>query len=353
MITTQTLPSFPTQLSFKMRSYAQADSLVDDDTYLAFSNCILTNEDFNLISDAGIRGWYKDSHVDVSFELLEEKYHCEDLGVGLVNSFVAGIIYRISKEPTDQRDYSQWNGERDMLKDKKFLFFPINDGYDVTEYLGQPSGSHWSLLVIDMVNKIAYYIDGMMPGEYNLQAISGQMAMAFETVGVIEDLLDVELIFEVMDTYPDQYVNNKAEESGPCGPYICYMTELYIQALVEADGRPQAGSMLPDYLADSPLWDFNSTAIRANFQQILREKKFAKLLKEQATALEATKKVEAAEKAKLKEHATAPEAPMKVKAADKAKMAEETDLEAQHEAIKDHVRGEILRMLENMFLDDN
>lgn len=107
------------------------------------------------------------------------------------------------------------------------IFIPINDNRDVTKPEG---GSHWSLLLVSVVDGVAFHYDSLG---------SGNIYEADTTTKKLAKLLGQPLRFINMEDAPQQ------ENGSDCGVYVCLeMSHLLFKRLLMADAKEKVNMTL-------------------------------------------------------------------------------------------------------------
>lgn len=107
------------------------------------------------------------------------------------------------------------------------IFLPVNDCRDVNEAEG---GTHWSLLLVSMVDGIAFHYDSLPPGN---------QTEAFTLQGKLSLLLDRPLRFMQLTDSPEQ------ENGSDCGVFVCmFMRDLLLKRLLLANQSQQISMSL-------------------------------------------------------------------------------------------------------------
>ena len=100
------------------------------------------------------------------------------------------------------------------------IFLPVNDNRDVEVAEG---GSHWSLLLVSIIDGVAFHYDSLQP--------SNDME-AQRTAKKLEILLGKRLRFIHMNDAPQQ------ENGSDCGVFVCLLTKhLLLKRLLRADAN--------------------------------------------------------------------------------------------------------------------
>ncbi|OJD23594.1 hypothetical protein ACJ73_05046 [Blastomyces percursus] len=184
-----------------------------DDAYLS-----LTNEDvYTLKTD-----WLTDNVIAFWEEYLEREF--------LVNYQSANIVllrpsmsFMLLQTP-DPRTL------RDVLPDftkTSHIFLPINDCRNVNEAEG---GTHWSLLLVSVVDGVAFHYDSLPPGNCE---------EALQATQKLSNLLNKQLRFINLDDSPVQ------ENSSDCGVFVClHMRHLLLKRLLMANSSEKISMSL-------------------------------------------------------------------------------------------------------------
>lgn len=121
---------------------------------------------------------------------------------------------------------------RDALPDfthTTHIFLPINDNTDVAHAEG---GSHWSLLLVSIIDGVAFHYDSLYPSNAR---------EAQQTTKKLEMLLGKQLRFIPMDDAPQQ------ENGSDCGVFVCItMKHLLLKRLLRADASEKISMSMKD-----------------------------------------------------------------------------------------------------------
>lgn len=125
-----------------------------DDKIFQFFDVSIYGEDLvNLKDDE----WLSDNNISFVYEYLE-RYQLVNFDKRLIGDTIQlvrpSMVYLLAQTPEPQI----LKGVIPPLENGKFLFLPVNDNDDV-EAVG--AGSHWSLVVISMLDKVAMIYDSM------------------------------------------------------------------------------------------------------------------------------------------------------------------------------------------------
>ncbi len=100
------------------------------------------------------------------------------------------------------------------------IFLPINDCRNVEVAEG---GSHWSLLLVSVIDKVAFHYDSMNPMN------ESEAELASKKIG---QLLGTELRYQNLEDSPQQ------ENSSDCGVFVCIqMRHLLVKRLLQVHAR--------------------------------------------------------------------------------------------------------------------
>lgn len=120
------------------------------------------------------------------------------------------------------------------FKHTTHIFLPINDAHNPS--LAE-SGSHWSLLLVSVIDGVAFHYDSLTPANYNEANLATQK---------ISQLLNRPLRFVNLDDAPQQ------ENSSDCGVFVCIlMRHLLIKRLLSANAREKVSMSMGGKLVDA------------------------------------------------------------------------------------------------------
>ncbi|KAI1614104.1 sentrin-specific cysteine protease [Exophiala viscosa] len=183
-----------------------APKLAPEDAYLSYYDVRLTREDISVLKN----DWLTDNVIAFWEEYLEHEY--------LTNFKHSRIILL---RPTMSFMLMQTPDPRtikDALPDftnVSHIFLPINDNHSVTVAEG---GTHWSLLLVSVVDGVAFHYDSMPPGN--------QQEAHFVTQK-LSKLINKPLRFIQLQDSPLQ------DNSSDCGVFVCLnMRHLLLKRLL-------------------------------------------------------------------------------------------------------------------------
>lgn len=114
------------------------------------------------------------------------------------------------------------------------IFLPINDARDASVAEG---GSHWSLLLVSVIDGVAFHYDSLTPSNYQCAQTATNKMMR---------LLNRQLRFMNLDDSPQQ------ENSSDCGVYVCIqMRHLLLKRLLSANAREKVSMSMGGKLVDA------------------------------------------------------------------------------------------------------
>jgi sentrin-specific protease 8 len=114
------------------------------------------------------------------------------------------------------------------------VFLPINDARSVTVAEG---GSHWSLLLVSIIDGVAFHYDSLSPSNYN---------EAGHATAKFSQLLGCPLRFMNLEDTPQQ------ENSSDCGVYVCIqMRHLLLKRLLSANAKEKVSMSMGGKLVDA------------------------------------------------------------------------------------------------------
>ncbi|CAK7231364.1 hypothetical protein SCUCBS95973_007885 [Sporothrix curviconia] len=205
-----------TQLTYAQNSHR---------TYLSYHAVTLTNEDVRVLRN----GWLTDNNITFWEEYLERevlpKY--PQARICLLRASITLIL--MASESIDVA--------RKALPDFRtttHIFMPISDAKDLSR---SESGSHWSLLLVSVIDGVAFHYDSM--GTSNLREarnVTARMAV----------LLGRHLRFRHIDDTPQQ------DNGNDCGVFVCVLMRfLLVKRLLNAHAREKVSMSLGGKMIDA------------------------------------------------------------------------------------------------------
>lgn len=201
------------------------ESLAPEDVYLSYYDVRLTKEDVDTLKN----DWLTDNTIAFWEEYLEREELCKYplSNIVLLRPSMAFMLMQTPNPLTVKDalpDFSQTT----------HVFLPINDARSVTLAEG---GSHWSLLVVSIIDSIAFHYDSLTPSNYN------EARLATEKLSI---LLGKRVRFVNLDDSPQQ------ENSNDCGVYVCIqMRHLLVKKILTATSEESVSMGLRGKLVDA------------------------------------------------------------------------------------------------------
>ncbi|OKL61693.1 hypothetical protein UA08_02397 [Talaromyces atroroseus] len=129
-----------------------SDTLHPDDAYLSYYDIRLMREDIQTLKN----DWLTDNIISFWEEYLEHEYlsKFEHSNIILLRPSMSFMLLQ-TPDPRTLRDALP------NFSKTTHIFLPINDCRNVTEAEG---GTHWSLLLVSIVDRIAFHYDSLPPG---------------------------------------------------------------------------------------------------------------------------------------------------------------------------------------------
>lgn len=187
------------------------DMLSPEDAYLSYHDVRLTREDVQCIKD----DWLTDNVIAFWQEYLEHEKLRDypRANIVLLRPSMAFLLLN-TKDPLSLK-----SALPDFEK-TTHIFLPVNDcrSVDIAE-----GGSHWSLLLVSVIDGVAFHYDSLTPSN-----ISEAKLVAHR----ISQLLGKPLKFINLDDSPQQ------DNSSDCGVYVCLlMQHLLMSRLLRAHAQ--------------------------------------------------------------------------------------------------------------------
>ena len=197
----------------------------NDPILITYKSCSIKQSDIDCLSDYQ---YLNDLIISFYYEILNEKYIRNDI-VLLDPAVSMSIIF-----DQDLDDINNCIFQPLGMKDKKFIFVPINDNTKI-EY--KTSGSHWALNIIDVNSNTIYYLDSM----------SSNISNAKISVRKFQKLFGKK--FNFVYALEKTYQTNSSD----CGMFILGFTETILKYLKEKNFNSNALNNIKfdDILQDS------------------------------------------------------------------------------------------------------
>ena len=184
----------------------------NDPILITYKSCSIKKSDIDCLSDYQ---YLNDLIISFYYEILNEKYTSNDI-ILLDPAVSMSIIF-----DQDLHDINNCIFQPLEMKNKKFIFVPINDNTKI-EY--KINGSHWALNIIDVNNNTIYYLDSML----------GNISNAKVSVRKFEKLFGKK--FNFVYALENTYQTNSSD----CGMFILGFTETILKYLKEKNFNSNA-----------------------------------------------------------------------------------------------------------------
>lgn len=202
-----------------------APKLAPEDAYLSYYDVRLTREDISVLKN----DWLTDNVIAFWEEYLEREY--------LINFKHSHIVLL---RPTMSFMLMQTPDPRTIkdalpdFTDISHIFLPINDNHSVTVAEG---GTHWSLLLVSIVDGVAFHYDSMPPGnQYEAHHVTQKLSK----------LINKPLRFIHLQDSPQQ------DNSSDCGVFVCLnMRHLLLKRLLMVRTDSKVSMSLGDRTVDA------------------------------------------------------------------------------------------------------
>jgi sentrin-specific protease 8 len=190
--------------------------MAPEDVYLSYHDITLTKADYDSIRD----DWLTDQAIGFYQEFIERDKMWKFPTASIV-LLKPSISHMLKLNPDPARLLKGALPEFKKLG-TTHIFLPINDAQNLVQ---AEAGSHWSLLVVSLVDGVAFHYDSL--GSDNVQN-------AFQVTEKLSDYLGLRdnrrLSFTHMKDVPQQ------ENGKDCGVYVCmFMETLLMTRLMKVD----------------------------------------------------------------------------------------------------------------------
>ncbi|KAI9924066.1 hypothetical protein ASPWEDRAFT_170398 [Aspergillus wentii DTO 134E9] len=194
------------------------DTLNPDDAYLSYYDIRLTREDMQTLKN----DWLTDNIISFWEEYLEQEVLSQhsSSNIVLLRPSMSFMILQTPNPHTLREALPNFSRTT-------HVFLPINDCRNVTEAEG---GTHWSLLLISILDGIAFHYDSLPPGN---------VWEAREVTMKFGALLNRPIRFVHLNDSPVQ------ENGSDCGVFVCLsMRHLLVKRLLMTDGNQKVSMSL-------------------------------------------------------------------------------------------------------------
>ncbi|KAJ2900505.1 hypothetical protein MKZ38_002410 [Zalerion maritima] len=195
------------------------------DPYLSYYDTLLTNDDMIALEN----DWLTDNNIAFWEEYLERKYLAQ-YPQAKIQLLRPTITFLLMKE----KDINLVKNALPDLTGITHIFLPINDSRILN---AAESGSHWSLLLVSMIDGAAFHYDSL--GGSNVRD-------AKEATQQLRLLLGKYISFYNMDDCPQQ------ENMKDCGVFVCIlMRHLLLKRLLQANATQKVSMSMANKMIDS------------------------------------------------------------------------------------------------------
>jgi len=201
------------------------DSLQPDDAYLSYFDVRLTKEDVDTLKD----DWLTDNTIAFWEEYLEREQLSQypSSNIVLLRPSMAFMLMQ-TKDPLTLKealpDFSRTT----------HIFLPINDAHNPNVAEG---GSHWSLLLVSVIDGVSFHYDSLSPSNYR---------EAEHASTKLSQLLGRPLHFMNLEDSPQQ------ENTSDCGVYVCIqMRHLLLKRLLSVNAREKVSMSMGGKMVDA------------------------------------------------------------------------------------------------------
>jgi hypothetical protein len=176
----------------------------------------------------------RDESIDMALEVLRRDADCDAHGIAIANSTMAQICYfaAFSEDSTSQ-EYDEY---KVRFCDKYWIFLVVNDAIGGNENDGR-SGTHWSLVAMDVRKKYAFYYDSLFKDSAYHQGMGCDISR-----GMLKILGEDERNwrYHIEKDCPNQNWQNQYDyDDGACGPFVFTMINILVERIkrFRRDGR--------------------------------------------------------------------------------------------------------------------
>ncbi|RMZ66490.1 hypothetical protein GMOD_00001826 [Pyrenophora seminiperda CCB06] len=234
------------------RNYNLATGPIPEDIIYESQNASLSFSEFLDICKAGTPGWFTDSMVDTSFDVLSHVARCEENGVSLLPVSMATQLYRIGQQNENGIDEGVDRQLLDKIIGKTYVLVPISDGYKASLEWGfqqatlgalplsnvRETGSHWTLLAVEIHNSqlVGHYFDSMPSRDIkqteNCKAARYVLTGLQKALNITEKPRMIRARHAPRQTTAENRAY-KIDGSGACGPFIWEMSKQICQYIAD------------------------------------------------------------------------------------------------------------------------
>ncbi|KAL6693991.1 hypothetical protein J3F84DRAFT_349992 [Trichoderma pleuroticola] len=201
------------------------DSLSPEKAYLSYYDVLLTVEDIKSLKN----DWLTDNNIAFWEEYLEHET-LPRFPQARIILLRPSMTFLLMKEP----DMRHVQAALPDFSKVTHVFLPINDNRNVAMAEG---GSHWSLLLVSVLDGIAFHYDSLGGANY------AEAALATRKLGTI---VGRQIRFINLEDSPQQ------ENGSDCGVFVCLlMRHLLVKRLLVANAREKVSMSMAGKMVDS------------------------------------------------------------------------------------------------------
>ncbi|CAE7013355.1 hypothetical protein P3342_003764 [Pyrenophora teres f. teres] len=279
---TQSINDYLEQDDLYRRSYTLKTNPNLDEIIYESENTSLTVSAFLNICKSGTPGWFTDTMVDTSFDVLSRVTRCEENAVSLLSVSMASQLYRNGRRIMARKETEYYDDHlKGKIMKKSFILIPISDGYMQAYRFGSAqeewgvnampeapvAGSHWTLLAVDCRdtrNLTCHYFDSMKsnsPEKSPNCKVAKSIVKALRAFGSLEKPSP----FHIVQNAPHQKgrENRSQVRDGvsACGPFIWDMSRQICQYLADCyeDNASEIDISVPQGFCQRRQWDSMET----------------------------------------------------------------------------------------------
>ncbi|KAI0176161.1 cysteine proteinase [Hypoxylon sp. FL1284] len=194
-------------------------------TYLSYHDISLTWNDIKALED----DWLTDANISFWEEFMEQEVLTKYPQAKIVLLRPTMTILMMSV-----KDNAMVRDALPDLRDVTHIFLPINDANNLNQ---AESGSHWSLLLVSILDGVAFHYDSLN-GANNKEA--------WEATSRLASVLGKELRFHYLRDTPQQ------ENSSDCGVFVCItMRHLLVKRLLSVNAGQKISMSMAGKAIDS------------------------------------------------------------------------------------------------------
>lgn len=215
---TNILAGYGSELQDMLEGLAIQD---DDETFVTTNETTVIDAD--IYSVASSHGeWLTDAILRFVVQHYRSQFDPQASHISLVGpsecQWISSVGQQEGSEITDR--------DRQALEGRKYLFVVVNDAE-----LGTLAGSHWSLLIMDTETGTASHYN-------SLPSFEPQANAARRAVTGVGRILKRKFAFREESQTPHQTNDNLTKtESGPCGPFVLFVTRYFLDKIFEPNGQ--------------------------------------------------------------------------------------------------------------------